>query len=89
MDPPSGGSGALQVAGGTLSLAGSLSTTVLAITGGTLAGTGTIAEGSQVIWSGGTLAGAVTTPGLSDHRKRRLSRRRVNQHGHDQRRRLR
>ncbi len=63
IEPPSGGSGSLQEAGGTLSLAGSLSTTVLAITGGTLAGTGTIAAGSQVTWSGGTLAGAVTSAG--------------------------
>ena len=46
-----------------LSLAGSLSTTVVAIAGGTLAGTGTLAAGSQATWSGGTLAGAVTNAG--------------------------
>ena len=89
MEPPSGGSGSLQVAGGTLSLAGSLSTTVLAITGGTLAVTRTIAAGSQVTWSGGTLAGAVRRRDVSDLRKRGVSRRHVNQHGHDRRHRLR
>jgi RHS repeat-associated protein len=60
---PVGGTGSLQVGGGTFSLAGSFSTNVLTITGGTLTGPGSIASGSQVSWTSGTLAGTLTNQG--------------------------
>ena len=65
---PSGGSGALQVTGGTFSLAGTFSTSIVTIAGGTLTGTGsgTLASGSQVTLSSGAVAGMLTSAGTLD-----------------------
>jgi RHS repeat-associated protein len=60
---PSGGIGSVQLAGGTVSLAGSLSSTILTVGGGTLTGSGTLASGSAITWSGGTIAGGLTNAG--------------------------
>ena len=61
--PASGGSGTLEVTGGALALAGSVTVTDVVVAGGTLAGTGTLAAGSQVTWSSGTIVGSITNDG--------------------------
>ena len=62
--PPSGGTGALQVTGATLSLGGTVSTgSMVALDGGALTGPGTLALGSQVIWTSGLLGDALTNAG--------------------------
>ncbi len=61
--PVPGGSGTLQVTGGALSVTGSDTLTAVVIAGGTLTGTGTLAAGSQVIWSSGAIAGSITNAG--------------------------
>ena len=58
-----GGPASMPLTGATLSLGGSLDTTILSIAGGTLAGTGTITADSQITLSGGTLGGTITDAG--------------------------
>ena len=60
-----GGPASMPLTGATLSLGGSLDTTILSIAGGTLAGTGTITADSQITLSGGTLGGTITDAGAS------------------------
>ena len=60
---PIGGSGSLLLNAGSLTLGGSLTTTILTVVGGTLNGTGNLAAGSQVDWTGGDVSGSLTNAG--------------------------
>ena len=60
---PTGGSGSLLLNAGSLTLGGSLTTTILTVVGGTLNGTGNLAAGSQVDWTGGDVSGSLTNAG--------------------------